>query len=79
MLLAMAQPKVGGALQRTLAAHNITRDTVAQALVGVRGHQRVTNANPESTYEALEKYGHDLAKAARGTARQPTATAGCRS
>jgi ATP-dependent Clp protease ATP-binding subunit ClpB len=65
MLLAMAHPKVGGALQRIFAAHNVTRDTIARALVGVRGHQRVTNANPEATYEALEKYGHDLTKAAR--------------
>jgi ATP-dependent Clp protease ATP-binding subunit ClpB len=65
MLLAMAQPKIGGALQRIFAGHNITRDTISQALVEVRGHQRVTNATPESTYEALEKYGHDLTKAAR--------------
>ncbi len=65
LLLAMAQPKIGGALQRIFAAHNLTHDAIAQALVGVRGHQRVTNANPESTYEVLEKYGHDLTKAAR--------------
>jgi ATP-dependent Clp protease ATP-binding subunit ClpB len=65
MLLAMAHPKIGGALQKVFAAHNITHDAIAQALVGVRGHQRVTNATPESSYEALEKYGHDLTKAAR--------------
>jgi ATP-dependent Clp protease ATP-binding subunit ClpB len=65
MLLAMAQPKIGGALQKIFAAHNVTHDAIAQALVGVRGHQRVTNATPEASYEALEKYGHDLTKAAR--------------
>ncbi|HEU4783929.1 MAG TPA: AAA family ATPase, partial [Ktedonobacterales bacterium] len=65
MLLAMAQPKMGGALQKIFAAHNITHDAIAQALVGVRGHQRVTSATPEASYEALEKYGHDLTKAAR--------------
>jgi ATP-dependent Clp protease ATP-binding subunit ClpB len=65
LLLAMAHPKVGGALQRIFAAHNITHDAIAQALVGVRGHQRVTSATPEASYEALEKYGHDLTKAAR--------------
>jgi ATP-dependent Clp protease ATP-binding subunit ClpB len=65
MLLAMAHPKVGGALQRIFAAHNITHDAIAQALTGVRGHQRVTSATPEASYEALEKYGHDLTKAAR--------------
>ncbi len=65
MLLAMAHPKVGGALQRIFSGHNITHDAIAQALVGVRGHQRVTSATPEASYEALEKYGHDLTKAAR--------------
>ncbi|HET8909034.1 MAG TPA: ATP-dependent chaperone ClpB [Ktedonobacterales bacterium] len=65
MLLAMAQPKVGGAIQRVFAGHNITHDAIAQALVAVRGHQRVTTATPEATYEALTKYGHDLTKAAR--------------
>jgi ATP-dependent Clp protease ATP-binding subunit ClpB len=31
-----------------------------RALQEVRGNQRVTSANPENTYEALEKYGRDL-------------------
>ncbi|HEX6543273.1 MAG TPA: ATP-dependent chaperone ClpB [Ktedonobacterales bacterium] len=65
LLLAMVQSRIGGALQRIFAAHNITRDTVSQALVGVRGHQRVTTATPESSYEALEKYGYDLTRSAR--------------
>ncbi|HEX6817093.1 MAG TPA: AAA family ATPase, partial [Ktedonobacterales bacterium] len=65
MLLAMAQPKVGGAIQRVFTGHSITHDAIAQALVAVRGHQRVTTATPEATYEALTKYGHDLTKAAR--------------
>jgi ATP-dependent Clp protease ATP-binding subunit ClpB len=43
----------------------ITRDTILQALTGVRGSQRVTNENPEGTYQALEKYGRDLTKMAR--------------
>jgi ATP-dependent Clp protease ATP-binding subunit ClpB len=43
----------------------ITRDTILQALTGVRGSQRVTNENPEGTYQALEKYGLDLTKMAR--------------
>ena len=31
----------------------------------MRGGQRVTSADPEGTYEALEKYGRDLVKAAK--------------
>ena len=42
----------------------ITRDRLMQALREVRGSQRVTTKNPEATYEALEKYGRDLTKAA---------------
>ena len=43
----------------------LTRHAVLQALVSVRGHQRVTNPNPESTYNALEKYGRDLTQLAQ--------------
>ena len=42
----------------------ITRDRLMRVLQEVRGSQRVTNQNPEATYEALEKYGRDLTKAA---------------
>src|SRR5689334_746025 len=40
----------------------ITRDRLMRTLQEVRGNQRVTNQNPEATYEALEKYGRDLTK-----------------
>src|SRR3979411_1758211 len=43
----------------------ITRDRVLQALQEVRGNQRVTSQNPETTYQSLEKYGRDLTKMAR--------------
>src|SRR5919197_345319 len=43
----------------------ITRDTLYQALTQVRGSQRVTSQNPESTYEALARYGRDLTDLAR--------------
>ncbi|MBU6250102.1 MAG: ATP-dependent chaperone ClpB [Cyanobacteria bacterium REEB417] len=35
------------------------------AVNAVRGSQKVTDQNPEGTYESLEKYGRDLTKAAR--------------
>jgi ATP-dependent Clp protease ATP-binding subunit ClpB len=43
----------------------ITKDTLYQALTQVRGNQRVTSQNPESTYEALARYGRDLTDLAR--------------
>ncbi|HVB09095.1 MAG TPA: ATP-dependent chaperone ClpB [Bacillota bacterium] len=43
------------------------RDTLLRGLSQVRGGQRVTSPNPESTYLALERYGRDLtAEAAAG-------------
>ena len=45
---------------RLLAQFNVSRDRLLQVLSDVRGHQRVTSADPEGTYEALEKYGRDL-------------------
>jgi len=40
-------------------------EKLKEAVQAVRGSQRVTDQNPEGTYESLEKYGRDLTKAAR--------------
>ncbi len=53
-----------GATGRLFKEFGITRDRLMRALQEVRGNQRVTSANPEATYEALEKYGRDLTKLA---------------
>jgi ATP-dependent Clp protease ATP-binding subunit ClpB len=54
----------GGAASRLLQSLGLTRERVMTALQKVRGHQRVTSANPEATYQALERYGRDLTKLA---------------
>ncbi len=54
-----------GVEKTRLAQYGITKDAVLRALSQVRGNQRVTNQNPEDTYQALEKYGYDLTAAAR--------------
>jgi len=41
------------------------RNALLGALAQVRGNQRVTNQNPEATYDALAKYGRDLTDLAR--------------
>lgn len=43
-----------------LKSYGISKEQVEQAIKEVRGNQRVTSQNPESTYEALKKYGRDL-------------------
>jgi ATP-dependent Clp protease ATP-binding subunit ClpB len=55
----------GGAAQRVLQQHAITRDNLLAALREVRGTQRVTSPNPEGTYAALEQYGRDLTELAQ--------------
>ena len=50
---------------RFLQRHGVTRDTVLQALVAIRGTQRVTDANPEGKYQALKRYARDLTDMAK--------------
>ncbi|WP_138159479.1 ATP-dependent chaperone ClpB [Peptoniphilus catoniae] len=45
--------------------YGINTDTFLTALQKIRGNQKVTSDNPESTYDVLEKYGRDLTKDAR--------------
>ena len=45
--------------------HSIRRKDFLEALRKIRGNTRVTNENPESTYNVLEKYGQDLVALAR--------------
>jgi ATP-dependent Clp protease ATP-binding subunit ClpB len=48
-----------------LARAGATHDAILKALAGVRGTQRVTDQNPETKYQALERYAHDLTESAR--------------
>ena len=65
LALAMIDEGVSFAAGRTFKEFNVTRERFLEALTSVRGHQRVTSAMPEGTYEALEKYGVDLVAEAR--------------
>jgi ATP-dependent Clp protease ATP-binding subunit ClpB len=50
-----------------LKRHGVTRDRMLKSLTEIRGKQRVTSQDPESTYQALQKYGKDLTEmAAKG-------------
>jgi ATP-dependent Clp protease ATP-binding subunit ClpB len=56
---------------RILKANSVDRNAVLQALRKIRGNQRVTSDNPESQYEALQKYGMDLVAVARAGKLDP--------
>src|SRR5437764_4279981 len=50
---------------RILQRAGVTREKILEALTKVRGSSRVTDATPESKFQALEKYTRDLAALAR--------------
>jgi len=50
---------------RILLQVGVDRARFLKELIAVRGNQRVTSANPEGVYEALQKYGTDLVGLAR--------------
>ncbi len=56
--IAAGSGKSGQALRQL----GFTRDKILQAIEHVRGGQKVTGEDPESTYESLSKYTRDLTK-----------------
>ena len=60
--------KAAGELFQTF---HITLEAFMKQLSAVRGNQRVTSDNPESTYDALKKYGQDLVEMARANKLDP--------
>ena len=67
LVVALLDEGSSSAAGRLLQQQGLTRNGFLSALTEIRGHQRVTSATPEGTYEALGKYGRDLvAEAAAG-------------
>ena len=65
LLVAIAAEGGRSLSARLLQSRGVTRDAILQALTTIRGSQRVTSQNPETTYQALERYGRDLTELAR--------------
>jgi ATP-dependent Clp protease ATP-binding subunit ClpB len=58
--------RVGGAVAKTLKDAGATEENLVESFPAVRGgDRRVTTADPEQTYQALEKYSVDLTELAR--------------
>ena len=62
-----ARDKAGDILRR----EGVSREKLLEALKAVRGTARVTDPDPESKYQALEKYGRDLTEVARSGKLDP--------
>ncbi|ABM78574.1 ATP-dependent chaperone ClpB [Prochlorococcus marinus] len=63
LLLALAGDNRCG--RKLLNQAGVDAGKLKVAIDAVRGNQKVTDQNPEGTYESLEKYGRDLTAAAR--------------
>ena len=59
------------AMKKVFEEYNIDKTNFTKALVKVRGNTRVTSDSPESTYDALKKYGTDLVEKARNQKLDP--------
>ena len=57
--------KASDSVSALLSDYSVTKYSFFNALVGVRGNQRVSNQTPEETYNALKKYGSNLTELAK--------------
>ncbi len=64
ILLAATEVK-DGKLNDSFNKYKITKEIILKALLDVRGHQRITDQNPEEKYQALDKFSNDLTDMAR--------------
>ena len=65
LFIAIASETGRSPAARLLSENGVTRNKIFEGLTSVRGSQRVTSQNPETTYQALERYGRDLTELAR--------------
>ncbi|MFN8674144.1 MAG: ATP-dependent chaperone ClpB [Candidatus Sericytochromatia bacterium] len=65
IFIALADDQDRGPSYQVFRSFNITREKIYQALALIRKNQRVTDQNPENTYQALERYAVDLTKKAQ--------------
>jgi len=63
--------KADSSVKPLLASARIDKAAFLKALQEVRGSARVTSEDPESTYDALKKYGQDLVELARQNKLDP--------
>jgi ATP-dependent Clp protease ATP-binding subunit ClpB len=63
LMLALAQVK--SEAKEVLTSNGVDYNAILAALKDVRGGQRVTDQDPESKYQALQRYGRDLVELAR--------------
>ena len=65
LLLALSDLEDMHPLTKLMRTFGLVRSRLEEAIDALRGNQRVTTADPEGTFDALGRYGHDLCEDAR--------------
>jgi ATP-dependent Clp protease ATP-binding subunit ClpB len=65
LLIAITDDRAKGPAYDILKDSGVTGESIYQVLTSIRGTRRVTDANPEGKYQALEKYSRELTQLAR--------------
>lgn len=60
----LAMTAISGDIKNLLENFSVTYDNILKVLVDVRGSQRVTDQEPETKFQALEKYAQNLTRLA---------------
>ena len=63
LLLGLAESS--GPVGTALRDQGVRAEVILEGLKNLRGNQRITSADPEATFQALEQYGRDLTAVAR--------------
>ena len=63
--------KPSESMKKILKKCSLDRASLERAIKDIRGNQRVTNDNPEETYDVLKKYGQDLTALAQAQKLDP--------
>ena len=58
-------------LKETFSVFSIDKNKFLKVLMSVRGNAKVTNQNPEETYDVLAKYGQELVELAKNNKLDP--------
>ncbi len=71
LLLALVEVSKPTGLKQLFSSYSLSQQKLLKKLKDLRGSQKITNRSPESTMDALNKYGRDLVEHAKSASMDP--------